>query len=453
MSENYSSILTRCMGLSMLGLLSELLGVLPPLVPFALAMAPLVWYHVGYLRRFAGEGISQPAVDSVYYYGFLVTIGALGVTALKLSIQGVEGDLTSVAFQFGLGLMATGYAVWARIQLTASSRLLDEANLEEAMHKYVERSKELVSAVELATSSFNNFAQTVLTKTESFSSRVEQETKASIDAASAEMKGAVSSMAEESKLALRDLRGIINDTTFGAERAALKAGVTSMVETVNELSSALSELKSNSSAGAETVGAFANNLGMVSNNASSAAAKLEVLGQKDGPFDKFGEGLATGRTQLDEFALSADLAGVAATSISDKISVVNSDLASLSSAARKGVGALSKLETGEAAIADFASELAAAADSLQGTASAASKSQATFHDVALQLVELKATLENLNSAILDSTGGLKDSMIETSEALENHLQLAVSRVAELSKSIEEAHVLELANAEASNGTA
>lgn len=453
MNQNYATMLTRCMALSALALCTELLGFLPPLIPFAGAMLPLIWYHVFYLRKFAGEGISQPAVDSVYYYGFLVTIGALGVTALKLSLQGVDSDLTSVAFQFGLGLLATGYAVWARIQLTASSKLLDEANLEEAMHSYVERSRELVSAVEIATASFENFAQTVVSKTEAFSSRVEAETQASINSAAGQMRDAVSAMAEESKLALSDLRGIINDTTFGAERDALKAGVTSMVETVNELSAALTELRSNSSSGAETVGAFASSLGAVNTQASSAVVKLEQLAEKDGALDKFTGGLASSQVQLNELALVADVAGSTTTTFSDKISAASDQMDAFSSAAKKGLNSLGKLETSEAAIVDFSSELSAATDSLKDTADAASRSQGAFSEVVAQLQAIKSTLDNLNSALVDSTGGLKDSMIETSDALESHLKLALSHTAELNKSLNGTRVLELSDAEGTNGTA
>ena len=70
-----------------------------------------------------------------------------------------------------------------------------------------------------------------------------------------------------------------------------------------------------------------------------------------------------------------------------------------------------------------------------------------------QLQVIKITLDNLNSAIVDSTGGLKDSMIETSDALDNHLQMALSQTAQLSKSLNERGGLELANAETTNGSA
>lgn len=452
MSENYSTVLTRCMGLSAAGLATALLGIFHPLVPFALAMVPLVWYHLGYLRKFAGEGISQPAVDSVYYYGFLVTIGALGVTALELSLKGVDGDLTAVAFQFGLGLLATGYAVWARIHLTASSRLLDEANLEEAMHRYVDRSRELISTVEIATASFENYANSVVDKLQLFASRVEQETQASINAAAEQLKQAATSMAEESKLALMDLRGIINDTTFGAERDALRAGVTSMVETVNALSASLTELKTNSSASAASVGSLASGLGEVTTHAASAAGRLEVLGKKDGTLENFADALSHGEKRISEFGLSADVAASSATALSDTLSSSGDNVVAFSGAAKQGAAAFSKLNASEVALSGFAAQLTNAADELKTAANSASGSKASFEQLTTSLAGLQETLEHLNSAIIDSTGGLKDSMISTSEALEDHLQKALAQSASLSQAVHDRRFEPLTAEGAINGT-
>lgn len=437
--------------LSFAGLFTSFPGLLPPVVPFGLAMAPLIWYHLFFLKKFAGEGISQPAVDSVYYYGFLVTIGALGVTALELSIKGVQGDLTSVAFQFGLGLLATGYAVWARIELTASSRLLDEANLEEAMHRYVERSRDLVSAVELATTSFNIYAENAIEKTKLFASRVEEETQASIDRAAAELKGAVGSMTEESKLALVDLRGLINDTTFGAERDALRSSVTSMVETVNQLSAALAELRGNSAAGAETVGAFAGSLGDVTMHAASAADRLEVLGQKNGKLEHFTDAISMSEQKLNELGLCADVAGASTTSLSDKISMAGDKVIAFGDAAQQGASSINRLENSETALAEFAVQVSSIASSMKEAAKSASSSKGAFDGVIAHLSELQVTIGHLNAGIVDSTGDLKDTMFSTSEALEKEYQKALRQTAELREVLGSRNVSEVANLGAPNG--
>lgn len=436
MNEGYSFVLTRCMLFSFAGLATALLGILPPVLPFFLAMVPLVWYHLYFLRKFAGEGISQPAVDSVYYYGFLITIGALGVSALELARKGVDGNLTQVAFQFGLGLLATGYAVWARIQLTATSSLLDEANLEEAMNRYVERSRELVSAVELATASFNNYASTVIDKTEQFALLVEAKTQTNIDAAAAQLRDAVVKMAEESTLALADLRGIINDTTFGAEREALRVTVTSMVDTVGELSATLADLKTNSAASVQAVGSLAGGLVEITTQSAAAASVLEDLGRNDGVLQNFRQAVALGEERIGELSLSAGVAAVSTTSLSDKLSASVEDVASFAAAAKQGATAFEKLDAINSALASFTDELGSTSASFDAATKSATSSQGAFESIGSRLSDLHATLKHLNEAIIDATGGLKDAMISTSDALDQNFNLAMQRTEALAASLQ-----------------
>lgn len=451
MNENYSAMLTRCMALSFAGLLTGFPGVLHPVIPFVFAMVPLVWYHVGYLRKFAGEGISQPAVDSVYYYGFLVTIGALGVTALELSVKGVEGDLTSVAFQFGLGLLATGYAVWARIQLTASSKLLDEANLEEAMHRYVERSRDLINSVELATNSFKSFADGVTDKLEDFGKRVEAKTHSSINQAANDLKMAVGGMAEESKLTLTDLRGVINDTTFGAEREALRASVTAMVGTVNELSNSLDKLRSNSSVSAESVGALAAGLGNVTTQATSVAGRFEGLGEKNGTLDQFANAIGGSQGRIDEFGLSANVAASSATTLSDKLSASVDDVDAFSRASRRGASAIKKITDSEAALADFGSDMSNLVDSLHDASKSASASKTAFDEVVAKLSEVQCAIANLNNSISQSTTNLKDSIATSTKALDVEIQRAVKNTVNLNEAIDSSTALDLTERESAHG--
>lgn len=435
MNETYPAVLTRCMGFSALGLLTVFLGFLPPIVPFIFAMVPLIWYHLGYLRKFSGEGISQPAVDSVYYYGFLITIGALGVSALELAIKGVGGDLTQVAFQFGLGLLATGYAVWARIQLTASSSLLDEANLEEAMNRYVERSRELVSSVELATASFNNYAASIIDRTEEFTIKAQTQVNSAITASAAELREAVSGMAEESSQVLADLRELINDATFEAERKSLRASVTSMTKTVGTLSASLTELSTISSSGVIAMGSLVSGLGEVTAKSNSTASALELLGRNDGVVQSFGNAIALGQERLGEFALRADAATMSATSLSDKLSASVDGVGSFAESVKRGATAFAKLDGSSEILAEFAEELNKATLILNAAAKSAATSQSSFDDLGSRLSNLQETLRHLNHAVIDATGELKDSMIATSDALDQNFKLALERTNALANSL------------------
>jgi len=299
---NYSPMLTKCMGLSAAALaLGVALPTIPPLAAFLGALAPLVWYHVVFLRPRAANGLSQPAIDSVYYYGFLVTIGALGATALDLSLYGIGEDFSSVAFQFGLGLLATGYAVFARVQLTASAKILDEDELRTLMGQQIARSRELLANVELASASFESYATTLLQRSQQFAEDAEARTRASIDAAVAAFSSGVAAMCEQAETALTDLRGVVNDVTFGTEREALRASVTAMAATVTELSGALDQLRASSSAGSTTAGELAGNLERVNTAAAAVGARLGPLGLEDGVVARLDGALAAGGERAREF--------------------------------------------------------------------------------------------------------------------------------------------------------
>jgi hypothetical protein len=92
-----------------------ILVTLTGLSPFfsILGIIPLVKYHVQ-LSRESKKGLSSSAVDSVYYFGFLVTVVALACTAIHISWNAGATDTSAVVLQFGVGLFATGYAVVAR---------------------------------------------------------------------------------------------------------------------------------------------------------------------------------------------------------------------------------------------------------------------------------------------------------------------------------------------------
>ena len=131
-----------------------LLGVshalhLHPLVGVAFGIAPLFSYHIFYLAPKAKKNeLTQPAIDSVYYFGFLITVASLGLSAISIANSGDETDFNNVIFQFGVGLIATGYAVIARMHLISIRAQADAHNTEEAMESFIKKSMTLTQAVD-----------------------------------------------------------------------------------------------------------------------------------------------------------------------------------------------------------------------------------------------------------------------------------------------------------------
>ena len=83
-------------------------------VGVAMGLVPLFAYHVILWRN---SKLAPAQVDSVYYFGFLVTVVTLVATAIAIGQTTGKLDPSVILTQFGLGLIATGYALFARLML------------------------------------------------------------------------------------------------------------------------------------------------------------------------------------------------------------------------------------------------------------------------------------------------------------------------------------------------
>lgn len=101
----------------------------------AAGLLPLSFYHY----TLSKSNILSPAeVDSVYYFGFLVTVITLVSTAISIGLASKLPAIQWILLQFGLGLVATGYALFARLQLMAKSSAQVEMDVVESTRRLVE---------------------------------------------------------------------------------------------------------------------------------------------------------------------------------------------------------------------------------------------------------------------------------------------------------------------------
>jgi hypothetical protein len=221
MTRSYFQRMFVCVLISILLLAGSTVFKLGPMAAMVAGLAPLVYYHLFYLRPQAKSGLSQTAIDSVYYFGFLVTVTALGISAIAIANSGSSDNLSTVIYQFGVGLFATGYAVVARMHLTSISTLVDEASPEAIMDRYVKRSIELVTNVEMASEQLSQFSASIMKKTAEVTetARITVE-KTMVDAGKA-FEAEIRSTLETARDSLTTIRGLVNDTSFIAEREEL----------------------------------------------------------------------------------------------------------------------------------------------------------------------------------------------------------------------------------------
>jgi hypothetical protein len=97
-------------------------------------VTPLALYHFLLSR----EKLLSPAeIDSIYYFGFLVTVITLVTTAISIALDTKKLDIQWILLQFGLGLVATGYALFARLLLMSQASSEVEMDVVEASQKLV----------------------------------------------------------------------------------------------------------------------------------------------------------------------------------------------------------------------------------------------------------------------------------------------------------------------------
>jgi hypothetical protein len=244
---------------------------------------PLIYYHVGYLWPRARTGLSQAAIDSVYYYGFLVTIAALGISAISLATSGGKTPLNEIAIQFGLGLFATGYAVLARMHLSSISTWVEETSPEAVLDKYAQRSREMVTNVELASEQFVTLTNNLVTKTE----QVTQSMHLTAQHAMLEMarmfeeqlRGTLASARE----GLTEIRGLMQDTAFVQERQELIRSVKETLHCVAEFNNALRDFGQQTDRGARTSEDMTATTAALNESLADFHGKLEKLTSADGP--------------------------------------------------------------------------------------------------------------------------------------------------------------------------
>lgn len=250
-NDNYFSVLRVNILTSLTLLIVATFLKLPAWVGMVGGGAPLVYYHMWYLAPRALKGLSQTAIDSVYYFGFLVTISALGVSAVTLSLNGGEAPLTDVAFQFGLGLLATGYAVVARMHLSSISTMVDEASPEAVLDQYIHRSREMVTNVELASTQFVELANTLMLKSQQVAEAAQVSTETTMLQMARRFDEELRGTLASAKQGLTEIRGLVSETSFVEEREALVKSVRFTLESVSNLNKSLDEFAARTKEGAQ----------------------------------------------------------------------------------------------------------------------------------------------------------------------------------------------------------
>jgi hypothetical protein len=234
------------------------------LVIFVGGFSPLVWYYVKLqviqTKGRMGDGLnthlSDIEIDSIYYLGFLITLATLIISVGSVVITGkVEGS--AIISQFSLGLIATGFALWGRLDLQQRNERLIDPDL--AVDEYRNKMEHVVNDIEGAytvlQSTFkraaDNFDNSAI-QLENFSNSLSRINDQMSGAATALNSGleSVHEKAENIDDALNSLLTLsknlkqvddVIDEFSKSLRALNKSGINDVVESVERASNSLGE--------------------------------------------------------------------------------------------------------------------------------------------------------------------------------------------------------------------
>lgn len=120
---------------------------------FLSGVIPLGSYHFAlHNQRLSKEGklhLSDAEIDSIYYFGFVITLLTLIAAVFTLGALGAdEFNPKTIGIQFGLGLFVTGYALVGRLHLQVTNE--SDLEPEDAYANYVDRVNNLLGRVDSA---------------------------------------------------------------------------------------------------------------------------------------------------------------------------------------------------------------------------------------------------------------------------------------------------------------
>ena len=293
--DYFNAFLGAAVGSIGLLLLSDRLGA-SPVVRVGAGLVPLIWYHQGFLRARRARGLDQNAVDSVYYLGFLVTLASLALGAWRMDGH----DTKTLLAQFALGLVATGYALVARIHLQPAELGAGEQDAAGMATSAAESWQRIAAAAEVT---LGRLAEAQLELHKGSASQM-HDVRVELTRAMSEVVG---EFRESMKVAVREAAAEVRAARVSAiseelsqERSALVAAVRESAEAVKETTAAyngLSRRLGPASAAIEEAGNAVREL--ASRGAEGATAHL-ALARALGDAHQSAAGLKSGIDGLTE---------------------------------------------------------------------------------------------------------------------------------------------------------
>lgn len=411
MTKSYFEVMRWCFAASFAVLAVAAAININPLFAMGAAIAPLAYYHFGFLVPQAKKGLSHAAIDSVYYFGFLVTVSALGISAISIARGSAAQDINLVVYQFGVGLIATGYAVLARLHLN-SIAMVDEASPEALMDRYIKRSVELVTNVEMASEQLSAFSTAIVQKTAETSEATRYATQQAMLEGARLFQDEMRSTLAVAKESLTTIRGLVSETSFVAERKELVASMTATVAATTGLVRAIEELAGKMRAGSQAAQESAERSIDVEQALSAFYGQISRFGGERGVFAAASESMLESTKTIDTCNTSMAAAALELSQIASSVADTGPTFKAMRTLTKKASEQLDGL-------AQASVKLGAATESIVNAAAASNSLATEVSKVTSALLPLTITTASLNDN-LSSTVTVASSLKEHLIGLPNH---------------------------------
>lgn len=386
------------------------------------AVLPLIVYHVAYLWPRA-KSLRPAEVDSVYYLGFLITVAALAAAAFQVAGAG-QADVTPVLKKFGAGLLATGYAVIARLHLQSVAKNDSPGSPEQVLETYLNRSGLLLDNLEVAILRIGTLAESAITETEKVANRshdlLEKRANGTIENCESALRRTLNAVAES----IQGIRALLTNTSFLAEREAFAATLRDSIEVARNLKASLEALTSSVGLGGEVFGRVHTAMDSLAGSTEEVNTHLAKL------FDEEGE-IAQATTQM-KFASeasqrAAESAKAAAVGIADLAIKVGAS-----------GSAIEKLELTAGASANHLDSLSAACGRLRASVgqladalNASERFSAGLDQLGQQLPELLPKIQTVGHQF----DGIQSALASTASSLEADVHRSTRAVGLLAENL------------------
>lgn len=247
-------------------------------------IAPLVVYQINLHKK---ELLSPAEIDSIYYFGFLITVITLVTTAISIALDTGKPNTQWILLQFGLGLVATGYSLFARLMLMSKAASQVEMDV-------VQSTKDLAVSIAQVAAEFDRAGYDATAFADQFKVRLEnllhesvetyrktiEETAQlslnrcanSIDATTVNFSNAITSVLEEVARVQVEAEAI----SFSAAAERIKVFSTEIEDSINGIAEQVKEASSVSAAG---ISELASTTRKVQKLAIDISAKLEKINE------------------------------------------------------------------------------------------------------------------------------------------------------------------------------